>query len=101
MAGLSGRGAVTAARAEGGDDLAAAPAILQLHRQRDALARQIDLEHPDLDDVAGLDDLARILDEAIGELRDVDEAVLVHADVDERAEVGDVGDDALEQSCRA
>ena len=49
-----------------------------------------------LHDVAGLDDLARILHEPVGELRDVHEAVLVHADVDERAEVRDVGDHAFE-----
>jgi hypothetical protein len=35
-------------------------------------------------------------DELGGELGDVDEAVLVDADVDEGAEVGDVGDDAFE-----
>ena len=35
-------------------------------------------------------------DEAVGELGDVDQAVLVHADVDEGAEGGDVGDRALE-----
>jgi tetratricopeptide (TPR) repeat protein len=49
-----------------------------------------------LDDVAGLDHLARVLHEAVGQRRDVDQAVLVHADVDEGAEGGDVADHALE-----
>ena len=35
-----------------------------------------------------------IADEVVGELADVDQAVLVDADIDERAEGGDVGDDA-------
>src|SRR3546814_2200342 len=58
--------------------------------QRDALARDVDLQHLHLDDVAGLDHLARILDVAVGQRGEVDQAVLVHADVDEGAEGGDV-----------
>ena len=72
----------------------------RLHRQRNALARYIHLLDANLDDVAGLHHLVRILDEPIRQLGDVDEAVLVHADVDERAEVGDVGDDAFELHAR-
>ncbi len=37
-----------------------------------------------------------IFHEAVGELRDVHEPVLVHADIDERSEVRDVGHHALE-----
>src|SRR5262249_53441956 len=44
--------------------------------------------------VAGADHLARVFDEAVAEPRDVNESVLMHADVDERPEVGHVGDDA-------
>ena len=44
----------------------------------------------------GLHHLARILDETVGQLGDVHEPVLMHADVDEGAERGNVGDDAFE-----
>ncbi len=49
-----------------------------------------------MDFLAGLHDLGGVFDEGVGELADVDEAVLVHADVHEGAEGGDVGDDAGE-----
>jgi hypothetical protein len=39
--------------------------FVQLHRQRDALARDVDLDDLDLDDLACLDDFARVLDEAV------------------------------------
>ncbi|KGE04476.1 hypothetical protein HRUBRA_00941 [Pseudohaliea rubra DSM 19751] len=42
----------------------------------------------------------RVLDEAVREAGDVHEAVLVHADIHEGAEVGDVGDGALEDHVR-
>src|SRR3546814_7516598 len=64
--------------------------VVEPPRQRDAFARDVDLQHLHLDDVAGLDHLARILAVAVGQRGDVDQAVLVHADVDEGAEGGDV-----------
>src|SRR5256885_881671 len=70
---------------------------IQLHGQADALARHIDLQHLDLDDLAGLDDLARVLDELVAHLADVDQAVLVHAQVHEGAELGHVADRALQR----
>ena len=54
----------------------------------------------DLHDVAGLDDVVGVGDEVLGQRGDVHEAVLVDADVDERAERGDVGDDALQDHAR-
>ena len=42
------------------------------------------------------DDLCGVSDEAVGELRDVDESVLMNADVDEGSEVGDVRHDTGE-----
>ncbi len=42
------------------------------------------------------DDLCGVGDEAVGELRDVDESVLMDTDVDEGSEVGDVCHDAGE-----
>jgi hypothetical protein len=56
----------------------------------------VDLEHADRQLLADLHDLRRILHELLGELAHVDEPVVVNADVDERAECGDVRDDALE-----
>ena len=54
----------------------------------------IDLKHLDPQMIADLDDLGRILDETIVELGDVNETVLVNANVYECAEVRHVGDDA-------
>ena len=42
------------------------------------------------------DDLCGVSDEAVGELRDVDESVLMNTDVDEGSEVGDVRHDTGE-----
>src|SRR5690606_40742845 len=64
--------------------------VVQAPGQRDALARHVDLQHLHLDDVAGLHHLARVLHVAVRQRGDVDQAVLVHADVDEGAEGGDV-----------
>src|SRR3546814_20305153 len=75
--------------------------VVEPPRQRDAFARDVDLQHLHLDDVAGLDHLARILDVAVGQRGDVDQAVLVHADVDEGAEGGDVAHHSLEHHARA
>src|SRR5437667_454376 len=68
--------------------------VLQAEGEGDALARDVDVENLDPDDVAGLDDLARVGDERLGHRRDVDQAVLMDADVDEGAEGRDVGHDA-------
>ena len=42
------------------------------------------------------DDLCGVGDEAVGELRDVDESVLMNTDIDEGSEVGDVRHDTRE-----
>lgn len=42
------------------------------------------------------DDLCGVSDEAVGELRDVDESVLMDTDVDEGSEVGNVCNDTGE-----
>jgi hypothetical protein len=69
---------------------------VELHRQADALARQVHLLHPHLDDLAGLDHLARVADELVRQLADVHQAVLVHAQVDEGAELRHVADRAFQ-----
>jgi hypothetical protein len=66
-----------------------------LHGKSNAFSFSIGAEDLDLDDLACFDGLGRLLDETVGELADVDQTVLMHADVDEGSELGDVGDDAL------
>lgn len=61
-----------------------------LHRQRDSLPLFIYFEDGNLDDVADGDNFAGMLDKTLADLRDVNEAVLMNADVDEHAEVDHV-----------
>src|SRR5688500_6509430 len=69
--------------------------VLQLlHAERDALALPVDVEDLDLDFLADGDHLGRVRDPAVRHVGDVEQAVHA-AEVDERAEVGDVLDDAL------
>src|SRR5574341_539587 len=65
-----------------------------LHRQRDLVLLQVDFEHADGDAVAGADHFARVFDKTVTEPRNVDQSVLMHADVNDRAEISHVGDDA-------
>src|SRR3954452_24936753 len=85
-----------------GDDLAdrvgpgeLLPRVLlrRLERQRDALAVHVDVQDLDRDLLADLDDLGRVVDVLPGQLRHVHQAV-DPAEVDERPEVDDGGDDA-------
>ncbi len=72
-----------------------------LRGERDALAHEVDLEHAHLDLVARPSrPRSGSFTKLIGQLRDVDEAVLVDADVDEGAEGRDVGDHAFELHAR-
>ena len=66
-----------------------------LQTQGDALALQIDVQNLDLDLVADLDDLGRMVDVVPGQLGDVDQTVDA-AQVNEGAEVDDAGNRALE-----
>ena len=65
-----------------------------LQAERDALAVPVDVEHLDLQLVADRHHLGRVADAAPRHVRDVQQAVDA-AQVDERAEVGDVLDHAL------
>ena len=67
-----------------------------LHTQCDTFATHIDFDDTDADVLMKADDLCGVSDEAVGELRDVDESVLMNADVDEGSEVGDVRHDTGE-----
>src|SRR6185312_8302986 len=68
--------------------------LRRLERQGDTLALEVDLEDLDGDLLANLNNLRGVLDVLPGELGDVHEAVNA-AEVDERAEVDDRGDDTL------
>ena len=67
------------------------------HAERNALATEVDADDAYLDMLMQTDDLCGVADIAVGELGDVDETVLMDANVDEGSEVGDVGDDARQQ----
>ena len=81
-----------------GDVLPRAGALL-LQAQRDLLAILVDVQDHDLDLVVDLDHVARVVDPAPAHVGDVQQAVDA-AEVDERAEVGDVLDDALADLAR-
>src|SRR5699024_2910416 len=84
----------TPARIVAGSLAAAAFAghVVQPHGQGDALTREVHVHHLHLDDVAGLDHVTRVLDELVRHRRHVYQPVLVHTDIDEGAEGGDVAD---------
>ena len=67
----------------------------RLHGESDAFGFKVSAQYLYLDDLAGFDGLGRFLDKSVGELADVDQTVLVDADVHERSKLGDVGDNAL------
>ena len=67
-----------------------------LHTQCDTFATHIYFDDTDADVLMKTDDLCGVGDEAVGELRDVDESVLMDTDVDEDTEVGDVCHDTGE-----
>ena len=83
-------GARESARIVPASGSAGASSSRELQGQGDALSLEVDVEHFYLDDVPGLDDVMRVLDVVARELGDMDEAVLMDADVDESAEGGDV-----------
>ena len=67
-----------------------------LEGEADAAALLVDADDHDAQDLADGDDFERVLDAPFRELGDVDEAVLVQADVNEGAEVRDVADRAVQ-----
>ena len=70
-----------------------------LETERDALAIAVDVENLDLHRLADVEHLGRMVDMRPRELGDVDEAVHP-VEIDERAEVDDVGDLALDDVAR-
>src|ERR1035438_3366001 len=66
----------------------------ELHREINALSRQVHLRHGDHDFLLHFDHLRWIFDETVAELADVDQPVLVDADVPEGTKSRHIGDDA-------
>ena len=64
----------------------------RFHRQPDAFTRGVDFHDGDRDDLTGLDHLTGVFDELVGQLGNMDQAILMHTNIDKRAEIGDVGD---------
>ena len=71
-------------------------AVLFSHGKRNSVSFLVDAEHPHLYLLPDLDRFPRVLDETVHELADMHEPVEVDPDIHERAEVGDVGYDAVE-----
>ena len=67
-----------------------------LHGESNAFGFGIGTQDLDLDDLTRLDCLGRIFDVSVGELADMDQAVLMNADVDEGPKLSDVGDYSFE-----
>ena len=68
----------------------------RLHRQSDPISLQVHRDHSHANLLSNPHHRVRIADIPVGELRDVHEAVLMNADVDESSEGDDVRHDALE-----
>jgi hypothetical protein len=64
----------------------------RLHREGNAFSGQVHFRHGDHDFLLHLDHLSRIFDETVAELADVDQSILVNADVHKGAEGRHVGD---------
>src|SRR5450830_798848 len=71
-------------------------AIGQAHGQRDAFALFIDFQHFYAHHLASFDHRVRIFHEVARQGRNMHQAILVHADIDEGAKRGHVGDHAFE-----
>ena len=63
--------------------------FIEPHRQRDPTPFRLDLQHLDMDDIAGLRDFAWVLDVSIGHRGDVHQSVLVDPHIDEATERSD------------
>ena len=69
--------------------------IFGAHGEGDAFEVKIDLDDADFDDLANFDHFFWVADESIGELRDMNEAVLMNTEIDKGSEVCNVGHDAF------
>ena len=74
--------------------------VVHAHGQGNALAGYIHLHHLHLDDIPGFYHIPGVLDEGIRQRGNMHQTVLMHTDVDEGAEIGDVGDRAFKHHAR-
>lgn len=68
------------------------PVVLSFQGEGDAMAAEVNIEDADGDMLVEVDDVAGMGNAAVGHLGDVDETILMDAEVDEGTEVGDVRD---------
>src|ERR1700728_4004970 len=71
-------------------------ALQGLDGQRDAFRLRVDIQYLDLHDLTDLHGLGRIFNVAAGQLADVDQSVLMNADIDEGPKLSHVGDHAFQ-----
>ena len=74
---------------------------LQFHRQADPVPVRVDFQNLHAYLLVEVYHLVRVFDVVVGHLADVDEAILMHADVDKGSEGCDVGHDAVERHADA
>src|SRR5690349_12474662 len=74
--------------------------IIHPHGQRNPLTLDVDLQHFHLDDLPGLHDFMRVLDEFRRHRRHMHKPILMHADIDKRTKRSHVGHDTFEHHPR-
>ena len=62
------------------------------HRQTDPVLFRVDGQDPDFDRLTDFQNVGRMTDVSVGNLRNMNESVLMDADIDESAEIDDVPD---------
>ncbi len=75
----------------------AAGLFIHPHGQGDAFSGLIDFQYFHFNNIAGFDHLMRIADKLIGQRGDMDQAILMHADINKGTKVGDVSDHPFQQ----
>ena len=70
--------------------------VVQTHGQADTRTRNVNFHHFDFNQLAGFHHFARVFDVGIGQRGDMHQPILMHADVDKRAKIRDVGNHAFE-----
>ena len=71
--------------------------LSEFHRQTNAISVHVHFHNLDAHLLVEVYHFVRVFDVMVSHLADVDEAVLMHANVDESAEGGDIGHDAVKR----